>query len=89
MLVLCGEHQALFQDLLKMFFPWPQALSSYGYPDHYSAEYLRETLSHPSILCLPLSHHWTFLHVSFFIINFYLSITALRCVNYDVVLIAQ
>ena len=37
-----------------------------------------------------LSHHGTFLHVSFFfIINFYLSIAVLGCVNYDVVLIAQ
>ena len=53
LLVLC-EHQVVFHDLFKTFFPWPQALSSKGYPDHYSAEYLREPLSYPGQISLPL-----------------------------------
>lgn len=42
--VLC-EHQALFHDLFNSFFPWPQAVSSEAYPNHYSAECSRETRS--------------------------------------------
>lgn len=52
---LSQEHQALHQDLLKGSFLGLRHFLQ-GYPDHYSAEYLRETpfISQHS-LSLPLS----------------------------------